>query len=79
MKQFPRAWMGLLYGAVVWLPVLAALYENIRDAVVGHWSVSDWIIMLLLWAVGSFLWMVLCDWALNRIGVWCGWWSRESR
>lgn len=79
MKQLPRGWMGLLYGAVVWVPVFGTLYENIRDAVAGHWSASDWIIMLIFWAAGSFVWMSLCDWALDRIGVWRGWWLKGSR
>jgi hypothetical protein len=79
MKQLPRAWMGVVYAAVVWLPVLASLYENIRDAVVDRRSVSDWIIMFLIWGVGALLWMFLCDWALHRMGVWRGWWPKESR
>jgi len=79
MKQLPRAWMGVLYALAVWLPVLGALYENVRDAVLGRWAASDWVIMLLFWGIGSFLWMSLCDWTLHRIGVWRGWWQKETR
>ena len=70
--------MGMLYAAVVWFPVLGSLYENIRGAWSGQWHASDWVIMLVFWVVGSFLWMGLCDWAMRAIGVWRGWWPKDA-
>jgi hypothetical protein len=70
--RFPRAWHGLVYGAVVWVPVALALVANARDA--QGWSMWDWLITLIIWAIGSFVWMSLCDWAVNRLGRALGWW-----
>jgi len=77
MKEFPRAWIGVLYGAIVWLPVFGSLYANIRDALAGRWGVTDWIVMLLLWAAGAVVWMFICDWGAHRIGGWFGWWPNS--
>jgi hypothetical protein len=79
MRRLPHAWIGVLYAAVVWVPVIGTFFQNVRDALSRGDSVLDWIIMLLLWAAGSIAWMFLCDWVLNRIGVALGWWPSGRR
>ena len=74
-NRFPSTWISLVYGAVVWVPVVLSLVENLRDGITEGWSGLGWFTTLIIWAVGCFVWMCLCDWAMVRLGRARGWWA----
>ncbi len=50
----------VVYHLIVWVPIILSGRANILDGIRDSWSAVDWLLALVLWGVGSVLWVALC-------------------